>query len=390
MERKPMTGISVVDLTNVLAGPYASYQLAILGATVTKVEVPGRGDLARRLGADEKLNEGNMGASFLAQNAGKRSVEINLKSEAGKVAFLELVRDADVLIENFRPGVLSRLGFSWEQLHEVNQGLVYCSISGFGQTGPMSTWPAYDQIIQGLSGIMSVTGTSETAPVRAGFPVCDTLGGLAAALAIVAALRERDRSGNGARLDVSMLEVAVSAMGWPFSNYLVADVVPEPMGNENATAAPSGLFPTATGALNIAANQQKQFESLCRLVGRPDLADDARFTTRLSRKQNRAALNEELSACLRLRSAQYWAELLSSNDVPAAEVLSVPEVAELDQLAIRGFFNEFSEPELDDRVFRVTGSGVLYDDEPFHAESPPPKLGAHNALLAPHLTEESA
>ena len=311
MQELPLSGVRVVDLTNVLAGPYCSYQLMLLGAEVVKVEIPGRGDLARHLGADPELNEAGIGASFLAQNAGKKSVELDLKSADDRVAFEALVRDADVLLENFRAGVMARIGYGWDRLRELNPRLVYCAISGFGQSGPMSTAPAYDQIIQGLSGMMSITGTPETVPLRVGFPVCDTVGGLVAAMAVSASLAGRNRSGRGCFLDLSMLEASVSAMGWPVSNYLVSGVEPEPMGDQNATAAPSGTFETADGLLNIAANRQEQFETLCALIGRSDLVDDVRFAGREARKLNRGALNDELNDVLRTRTALEWESELS-------------------------------------------------------------------------------
>ena len=193
MQHKPLSGIRVLDLTNVLAGPYCSYQLMLLGADVVKIELPGEGDLARHLGPDVDLNEMGIGASFLAQNAGKRSVELNLKAAGDREVFEGMVRETDVLLENFRAGVLARLGFGWPELRELNPRLVYCAISGFGQSGPMRRAPAYDQVIQGLSGMMSITGTPETAPLRVGFPICDTVGGLMAAMAIAAALAGRGR-----------------------------------------------------------------------------------------------------------------------------------------------------------------------------------------------------
>ncbi|TGT13723.1 CoA transferase, partial [Mesorhizobium sp. M8A.F.Ca.ET.213.01.1.1] len=193
-----LSGIRVLDLTNVLAGPYCAYQLALLGADVIKVEAPNGGDLARQLGASATLNQAGMGASFLAQNAGKRSVVLDLKQEADRDRFLDLVASADALVENFRPGVMDRLGLGYASLKAIRPGLVYCAISGFGQSGPMRDNPAYDQIIQGLSGIMSITGTPETAPLRVGYPVADTLGGLVGAFAIAAALVKQKTSGEGA------------------------------------------------------------------------------------------------------------------------------------------------------------------------------------------------
>ncbi|MFI6482225.1 CaiB/BaiF CoA transferase family protein [Nonomuraea sp. NPDC050663] len=373
-----LKGIKVLDLTNVLAGPYCSYQLALFGAEVTKVELPGVGDLARRLGPEPSLNAAGIGASFLAQNAGKKSVELDLKSAAGRERFEELAGSADVLLENFRAGVLGRLGYPWEVLQALNPGLIYCAISGFGQTGPMAQAPAYDQIIQGLSGMMAITGTPSTAPLRVGFPVCDTVGGLMSALAVCAALAGRASSGRGCFLDVSMLEASISAMGWAVSNYLVSGVAPEPMGDQNATAAPSGTFDTLDGPLNIAANQQQQFETLCGLVERPSLVADPRFSTGEARKRNRQELNAELTAALRARPAVEWERVLSAAGVPAARILTVPQALELDQLRHRGFLTDLTFPDGSDRALRVMGNGVLVDSAPLRPGDPPPLLGQHN------------
>jgi crotonobetainyl-CoA:carnitine CoA-transferase CaiB-like acyl-CoA transferase len=378
MQDRPLSGIRILDLTNVLAGPYCSYQLALLGAEVVKVELPGQGDLARHLGSDPELNAAGIGASFLAQNAGKKSVELDLKDPGDQVVFRDMVAGADVLLENFRAGVLARMGFGWPVLRELNPALVYCAISGFGQTGPMRHAPAYDQVIQGLSGIMSITGTPETAPLRVGFPICDTVGGLMAAMSIAAALTGRAKTGRGCFLDVSMLEAAISAMGWPVSNYLVAGVTPEPMGDQNATAAPSGTFDAADGPLNIAANRQEQFEILCREVGLPQLIDDPRFAEREARKTNREELNAELNAALRGRTAVEWEQVLTAQGVPAARILTVPQALELGQLAYRGLFTDLPYPDDSGRVLRVTGSGALLDGEPMRPETPPPLLGQHN------------
>jgi crotonobetainyl-CoA:carnitine CoA-transferase CaiB-like acyl-CoA transferase len=382
MDDRPLRGVRVLDLTNVLAGPYCSYQLMLLGAEVVKIEKPGHGDLARRLGPEPALNRGAIGASFLAQNAGKKSVELDLKEPGDRVTFDALLRDADVLLENFRAGVLDRMGYGWDVLRRANPGLIYCAISGFGQAGPMSQAPAYDQIIQGLSGMMSVTGTPQTAPLRVGFPVSDSVGGLVAAMAICAALAGRSRTGEGSFLDVSMLEASLSAMGWAASNYVVSGVAPEPMGDQNATAAPSGTFDTADGPLNIAANRQQQFEVLCHLVQREDLVTDERFADHEARKENRAALNREINAALRRRSAVEWERLLSSAGVPAARILTVPQAVQLEQLQVRGFFTDLPFPGDGDRTLRVSGNGVLVNGVPLRPESPPPLLGEHNDEFA--------
>jgi crotonobetainyl-CoA:carnitine CoA-transferase CaiB-like acyl-CoA transferase len=379
MQQRPLNGIRVLDLTNVLAGPYCSYQLMLLGAEVLKVEQPGRGDLARRLGPDPELNQAGVGASFLAQNAGKKSIELDLKDAGDRAAFEAMVRDADVLLENYRAGVLARLGFDWATLRELNPRLVYCAISGFGQTGPMSGAPAYDQIIQGLTGMMSITGTPETSPQRVGFPVCDSVGGLAAALAICAALLGRERTGEGAFLDVSMLETSLSAMGWTVSNYLVSGVDPEPMGDQNATAAPSGTFETADGLLNIAANRQEQFETLCRLTERTDLVTDPRFADVDARKRNRTELGRELAGALRTRTAPEWEQVLSAAGVPAARILTVREAVELDQIRHRGLVTTLPHPDGSGRPLQVVGNGVLVDGAPLRPTGPPPLLGQHNS-----------
>jgi len=372
-----LSGIRVLDLTNVLAGPYCAYQLALLGADVIKVEGPQGGDLARQLGGSPKLNQAGMGASFLAQNAGKRSVVLDLKTEADRERFLDLVASADALVENFRPGVMDRLGLGHEALKAVRPGLVYCAISGFGQTGPMRDNPAYDQIIQGLSGIMSITGTPETAPLRVGYPVADTLGGLVGAFAIASALVRQKTSGEGAFLDVSMLECTLSALGWPVSNYLTAGVDPRPMGNENMTAAPSGAFRTGDGLLNIAANKQEQFVTLCRLIGRPELASDPRFAERETRKKNRAALKTEIEDALTDAPAAAWEERLNRAGVPAGRVLTIPQVLAEPQVLERQVTANFDDVAGMDRPLTVLRGGFMVDGAAPLPTKPPPALGEH-------------
>ncbi len=372
-----LSGIRVLDLTNVLAGPYCAYQLALLGADVIKVESPQGGDLARQLGASPELNKAMMGASFLAQNAGKRSVVLDLKTEADREKFLDLVASADALVENFRPGVMDRLGLGYQTLKEIQPGLVYCAISGFGQTGPMRDNPAYDQIIQGLSGIMSITGTPETAPLRVGYPIADTLGGLTGAFAIAAALVRRKTGGEGAFLDVSMLESTLSALGWPVSNYLTAGVEPRPMGNENMTAAPSGTFQAGDGPLNIAANKQEQFVTLCGLIGRPELAEDPRFAERETRKKNRAELKPLIETALAGKSAAEWEERLNRAGVPAGRVLTIPQVLDESQVRERGMSRRFEHVSGVDRPLTVVRGGFLVDNEAPLPAAPPPALGQH-------------
>jgi CoA:oxalate CoA-transferase len=381
----PLAGVRVLDLSNVLAGPFCAYQLALMGAEVIKVESPQGGDLARRLGADADAAAKLMGVSFLAVNAGKQSVTLNLKHAEGKEILKRMALEADVLVENFRPGVMTRLGLDYSVLKEINPGLIYCAISGFGQDGPWSDRPAYDQIIQGLSGLMSVTGDAETAPLRAGFPVCDTIGGMAAAFAIASALAGKVRTGEGCMIDVSMLEATLASMGWVVSNYLATGKAPEPMGNENFTAAPSGAFRTGLGLLNIAANEQKQFESLCDQIARPELKADERFAQRESRKKNRHALKVEIEAGLMTGSAADWETLLNAAGVPSGQILSVPEILAQPQVGERQFVvNLENVPGLGGSA-HVTRGGYLVNGKPMPPNTPPPQLGAHTATWLHNL-----
>ena len=372
-----LADVRVLDLTNVLAGPFCGYQLAQLGADVIKVEVPGSGDLARQLGADPALNRRLMGASFLAQNAGKRSVTLDLKRDAGRELFLRLLATADVVLENFRPGVMERLGLGYARLKGARPGLVYCAISGFGQDGPLRDNPAYDQIIQGLAGVMSITGDEASAPLRVGFPVADTLGGMTAAFAIAAALLRRARTGEGEFIDVSMLESTLAAMGWPLSNWLIAGQPPQPMGNDNATASPSGTFRCSDGLLNIAANKQEQFVALCRVLGREDLIGDPRFAGREERKRNRRALSAEIEAALERHPAGHWETECNRAGVPAGRVLSVPQVLEQAQVRERRLVRRFEQVPGVERDVQVARAGFrLADGDPAPA-TPPPRLGEH-------------
>ena len=382
---KLLDGVRVLDLTNVLAGPFCCYQLAQLGADVIKVEVPRSGDLARQLGADPGLNKRLMGASFLAQNAGKRSVTINLKNPSGKEVFRRLVATADVVVENFRPGVMDRLGLGYETLREAKADLIYCAISGFGKDGPLKDNPAYDQIVQGISGVMSVTGDKQSAPLRVGFPVADTIGGITAAFAIAAALFRRDRGGEGEFIDVSMLEATLVTMGWAVSNWLIAGVIPEPMGNENVTASPSGTFQTAAGRLNIAANKQEQFEKLCELIGRKELASDPRYANREDRKRRRYELKADLESALKGKSAKEWSDLFNKHGIPAGEVLSIPQILEHPQITERGLIKHFQAAPGTDREVAVLRAGFRLasgDPEPV---SPPPLLGADTEKILQEL-----
>lgn len=369
---KPLEGIRVLDLTNVLAGPFCCYQLALLGAEVIKVERPGTGDLARVLGADPDRNKAGMGISFLAQNAGKKSITLDMKKDRGKALLKQLVRSADVLVENFRPGVMYRLGLGQEVLRSENPSLIYCAISGFGQDGPRKDDPAYDQIVQGISGVMSITGAPDTAPYRVGYPLADTVGGMTAAFSITAALNANPR---GAFLDISMTEAMISTMGWVVSNHLIGGVAPEPHGNENTTSAPSGTFQTADRPINIAANRDEQWEALARHLGRDDLLRHPDFATREDRKRNRIALRDELEGVLQTRPATDWVRELNALSVPTGPVFSVADALNDPQVTGRGLIGKIA---MGEEELNLAGSPIVSDGHRPMSETPPPALGADN------------
>ncbi len=368
----PLSGVRVLDLTNVLAGPFACHQLAHLGAEVIKVETVGHGDLARNLGADPELSAKGMGISFLAQNAGKKSMTLNLKDPRGKAALRRLVQTADVLVENFRPGVMERLGLGHETLRAENPHLIYCAISGFGQDGPWAKRPAYDQIIQGAAGVMAATGDDTSGPLRVGYPIADTVGGLTAAMTIAAALNAEER---GCFIDVSMLDSVLATMGWVVSNYLIGGVSPQRNGNENPTSAPSGAFQCADGLVNIAANKDEQWVLLANHLARGDLIENPLFHTREDRKANRLRLKAELETVLTTRPARDWARELNSLGVPAGAVLGVPEVLAHPQITQRGFLAQFTDVPGLDKDITLARIGAIIDGTRPSVDAPPPVLG---------------
>jgi len=372
---KLLGGIRVLDLTNVLSGPFATLHLALLGAEVIKIENPVEGDLARKLGNVPELNDRLMGTSFLAQNANKKSVTLNLKEPEARAIFLKLVRTADVVVENFRPGVMDRLGLGYDELAAARADLIYCAISGFGQTGPDAQKPAYDQIIQGLSGVMAINGDERLNPLRCGFPVCDTVGGLNAAFAVMAALYHRERTGEGQFIDVALVDSIMPLMGWVAANLLIGGQQPQLLGNDNFTAAPSGTFATADGAVNIAANKQEQWEAVADELGVPELKSDPRFARRDARKQNRRALTPLLEAKLRLRPTAHWVEVLNARGVPSGAILPLGDALAQPQIAHRGAIQSVCAEGIGElKLFNLTAK---FEKTPGAVESAPPRLSDH-------------
>jgi len=378
----PLDGVRVIDLTNVIAGPLASYQLVMLGAEVIKIEVPGIGDLGRKFGADPALGKKRMGASFFASNSGKKSITLNLKHERGKEVFRRLVKDADVVVENFRPGTMTKLGLDYAALKGVNPSLVYCAVSGFGQSGPLSQRPTYDQIIQGFCGLMSLTGDATTAPIRAGFTVCDAMAAITAAFAICAALFRKQKSGTGEMIDVSMLDASLASMGaWIISNHLNAGDIPIPRGNENPSSSPSGTYRTGDGLINIVNNEDKHFERLCEVIGRPELKTDPRFAERTTRIANRDQMRAILEQALQAKSATQWEALFDAAGVPAGRIFTVPEIMQHPQIESRQFLKHFKDVPGVGRDIAVPRLGFQLASGQLDVETPPPQLGQDTATV---------
>jgi formyl-CoA transferase len=327
------------------------------------------------LGNVPELNDQLMGTSFLAQNANKKSVTLNLKEPEAKEIFLKLTKTADVVVENFRPDVMNRLGLGYETLSRVNPKIIYCAISGFGQTGPDALKPAYDQIIQGLSGTMAINGDERLNPLRCGFPVCDTVGGLNAAFAIMAALFHRERTGEGQFIDVALLDSIMPLMGWVAANLLIGHQHPQLLGNDNFTAAPSGTFVTKDGYINLAANKQEQWEAVADELGVPELKDDTRFQKRDARKKNRKVLTQLLEAKLKENTTGHWADVLNKRGVPSGEILGLEAALDQAQVRHRGTVQSVHADGIGElKLFNLTAK---FEKTPGRIECPPPRLGAH-------------
>lgn len=381
MTALPLAGVRILECASVIAGPYGSYVLTLLGAETIKIERPGQGDWMRAQGGDAALTAAGMGGTYLSCNAGKRSITLNLKDPKGVEIAREIAATSDVFIENWRPGTAERLGLGFDAVRAANPRIVYCSISGFGQDGPMSPRPAYDHVIQAVSGIMSVTGTPDTAPSRTGPPLVDYLTGLWAALAIMAGLRERERSGAAQRIDVGMLDCAVAAMGSIISAHVNGGIPAGPVGNAAASGAPSsGLFQTRSSALTVVANTEDQFVKLCQVLARPDLVADSRFREPEARMQNQQALRDIIAGCLLQRPAVDWEQALAAAGVPAGAVRSVPELLDEPQVSAREMLRQVMLPGLQ-RSAWLPAAGFKLNGRGIGPERAPPALGADNETV---------
>jgi CoA:oxalate CoA-transferase len=355
----PLKGFRVLDLTRNVAGPMATYQLALLGADVIRIEQPGQGDRMRYVGPSAAHNAQGLSPTYQSVNAGKRSLSLDLKAPAGRSVFERLVADADALVESNRPGVMDRLGFGPNAIRSINPRMVYCSITGFGQSGPLRDVPSYDQMMQALSGLMSVNGTPDTGPLRVGFPIIDTVTGMNAALGITSALLERERTGVARFVDVSMLDCTLAMMAPILGNVLIADVDVKAVGNEPFTGSPfSGVFRTRDGLIAVAGNTKDQCQRLCTLVGANDLLDNpwVREGAGVPRAEGAAEVRARLSAIYLTRSADEWEALLQAESVPVAKVRSLREILGHPQVAQGDFLARVEDPVRGESV-RVPTTG---------------------------------
>lgn len=370
----PLEGIRVIDLTHVLAGPYCTHLLAVLGAEVIKVEPPETGDLTRFGGPFDDLNAERLGLGFCTQNSDKASVTVNLQTPAGVEIVRRLAGGAQVVVENFRPGVAERLGVGFEAMVAANPELVYLSLTAYGQDGPLGHRPAYDHVVQAMSGIMETTGTDQTGPIKVGAPFVDYAAGLKGALAVMAALAEQQRTAQPQRVDVAMLDTTLLTMANTLTTTANTGARPPKLGNEAASlAASSGTFGTADGLLAIAANNDRQFRHLCQAIGRPELADDQRFASHHHRQANADAFRQELVPALAQASAAEWEERLDQVGVPAARVRSLDQLLAEGQPAARQLLTPV---EVGTRTVELPTAGFKVNGEVPGPRQAPPRLGA--------------
>ena len=370
---KLFEGVRVLDLSRMLAGPYGSMLLADMGAEVIKIEDPDGGDPMRIMGPPF-LPDGES-AYFLAINRNKKSLALDLARDRGREVFYDLVRQSDVVWENFRGGVMDRLGLGYEALSAINPRLIYCSVSGFGRTGPERTTAAFDGKLQAMSGIMSITGTEANGPTRAGFALCDTIGGITAAMAVASALYQRTHTGRGQLVDVSMLDAALAFIAGPVSEYTVAGVEQRQIGNGSVSRKPTASrFRAGGGYIVLAVLTEKQFGNLMRALGRPDVLADPRFKDWPSRTENEPALREIIETAMATGDPRTWETRLTAADVPCGSIWKIHEIVDHPQLEHRDVLQT-----VDTRYgpMRLVGAGFRLEHGGPGIDREPPTLGEH-------------
>lgn len=370
---KPFHGVRVLDFTQVFAGPFGSYQLALLGADVVKIERPG-GDDMRYGPPNKEWSDRGLSTGWMAINSNKRNLALDLTKPESVAIVKRLAKTADVVMENFRPGVMEKLGIGWPQLREVNPRLIYAAVSGFGHNGPERRAAAYDGKIQAMSGLMSITGSPESGPTRAGFAVCDAIGGMTLAFGVSSALFQRTHTGKGQLVDVAMFDAAITFMSSFFVDYTVGGHVQGPSGNRAQSRLPTAdLFKVKGGHILLAVNNEKQFHALTKAIGKPELPKDPRFIDWPTRIKNEVALRQIIEDIFAANDAAYWDDYLTKADVPCARVWTIPEVVEHPQLEHRPVLQEV---ETQYGRLKMVGSGFRMEHDGGSIEFPPRLPGA--------------
>jgi len=384
----PLAGLKVLDLSRVLAGPWCAQILGDLGAEVIKIEQPGQGDDTRRWGPPFLQDGSNDAAYYLCANRNKRSVAINLADPRGADLIRTIAREADIVVENFRVGGLAKYGLDYASLSAANPKLIYCSITGFGQTGPYKDRGGYDFLIQGMSGLMSVTGRPDgepgSGPMKVGIPISDLVTGLYSAISILAALAHRDRTGEGQHIDMALLDTQVALLANQGSNYLNGGMIPRRLGNEHPNTVPYQDFACADGDILVALGNDRQFRDFCALIGRPDLPDDPRFANNGGRSVNRKALQEEMGAAIVKWTSHDLIAAMEAAKLPGGRVNEIPAILADEQIAARGLIHEMSRS--DGTPVKVLGYPGQFSRTPADYRHAPPRSGEDTrAVLADML-----
>jgi crotonobetainyl-CoA:carnitine CoA-transferase CaiB-like acyl-CoA transferase len=371
---KPFAGVKVLDFTRVLAGPYASYQLALLGADVIKIESRDGDDMRFGNRANDWEKRG-LAAPWVAVNAGKRSITLDLKQPKAIEVVKRLVPKVDVVIENFRPGVMDKLGIGYETLKAINPRLIYAAVSGFGQVGPDKATAAFDGMIQAMSGLMSITGFPSNGPTRVGFAGADVMSGFTAAFGVASALYQRTHTGKGQLVDVAMIDAVTGFLAQQFTEHMMTGRVHEQAQNLSVTRKPTGnLFKTRDGWMVLAVMTDPQFQRLMKQLGREDSIADPQFKDWPTRIANNTALHEIIEEAMKQRTSAEWAEIFARNDIPAGRVLTIPETAKLEHYDRRTIMQTV---ETEHGPIKVVGSGFRLEHNGGSVERPPAKLGQH-------------
>lgn len=381
----PLAGLRVFDLTRILAGPTCTQLLGDLGAEVVKIERPGQGDDTRKWGPpyvqDADGNDTDTSAYYLSSNRNKRSITLDIASDEGQRLARALIRESDIVVENFKAGGLKKYGLSYDDVKEIAPHIIFCSITGFGQTGPYASRAGYDYLAQGMGGIMSLTGEPEGEPMKVGIGIADIMCGMYASSAILAALHHRHQTGEGQHIDLALLDTQVSWLTYEGLNYLTSGELPKRRGNEHPNIVPYKTMPAADGYFILAVGNDSQFARFCDEAGRPELAQDPRFATNAERVRNRAALYPILDAITATRPLEDWVDALNARGVPSGPVNTLDRVFADPQIQHRNMQIEMDYPEAAKGKVDLIGNPIGFSRTPVSYRQPPPKMGAHTEAV---------